>query len=191
MQSWKILNCAGKNKTMTGLNSYHNSFYVQGHMGLLQMCEIKLFELNKGCGPYENMCYSPLLKLNPNILSGHVGSTDSNEALTRSHENSTKGMLETQNMILPILNMDVTPFVQFLVFVAYIGLIFGLSVELIGRNPLNMLRKSNKEEGSTINAEDSVVTKDDSAVVSEGSAIKNEDSVTESEIPEGNSSLAN
>ena len=105
--------------------------------------------------------------------------------------NPNKSPAKKQNMILPILNMDVTPFVQFLVFVAYIGLIFGLSVELIGRNPLNMLRKSNKEEGSTINAEDSVVTKDDSAVVSEGSAIKNEDSVTESEIPEGNSSLAN
>ena len=49
-------------------------------------------------------------------------------------------------MILPILNMDVTPFVQFLVFVAYIGLIFGLSVELIGRNPLNMLRVRDKED---------------------------------------------
>ena len=56
-------------------------------------------------------------------------------------------------MILPILNMDVTPFVQFLVFVAYIGLIFGLSVELIGRNPLNMLRVRDKEEGSAMNAE--------------------------------------
>ena len=77
-------------------------------------------------------------------------------------------------MILPILNMDVTPFVQFLVFVAYIGLIFGLSVELIGRNPLNMLRIRDKEEGSAMNAEDSVITSEDSAITSEGSALKNE-----------------
>ena len=78
-------------------------------------------------------------------------------------------------MILPILNMDVTPFVQFLVFVAYIGLIFGLSVELIGRNPLNMLRLiRDKEEGSAMTAEGSVITSEDSAITSEGSAIKNE-----------------
>ena len=83
-------------------------------------------------------------------------------------------------MILPILNMDVTPFVQFLVFVAYIGLIFGLSVELIGRNPLNMLRVRDKEEGSAMNAEGSVkTTSEDSAITSEGSAIKNENSVKE------------
>ena len=84
-------------------------------------------------------------------------------------------------MILPILNMDVTPFVQFLVFVAYIGLIFGLSVELIGRNPLNMLRVRDKEEGSAINAEGSVITSEDSAIISEGSVIKNDDSVKENE----------
>ena len=93
-------------------------------------------------------------------------------------------------MILPILNMDVTPFVQFLVFVAYIGLIFGLSVELIGRNPLNMLRVRDKEEGSAINAEGSVITSEDSAITSEGSAIRNENSVKESENSEGNTCLA-
>ena len=107
-------------------------------------------------------------------------------------------------MILPILNMDVTPFVQFLVFVAYIGLIFGLSVELIGRNPLNMLRVRDKEEGSAMDAEGSVITSEDSAITSEGSAItsegsaitsegsaiKNENSVKESENSEGNTCLA-
>ena len=92
-------------------------------------------------------------------------------------------------MILPILNMDVTPFVQFLVFVAYIGLIFGLSVELIGRNPLNMLRVRDKEEGSAINAEGSVITSEDS-ITSEGSAIKNENSVKEIENSEGKTCLA-
>ena len=85
--------------------------------------------------------------------------------------------------------MDVTPFVQFLVFVAYIGLIFGLSVELIGRNPLNMLRVGNKEEGSAINAEGSVITSEDS-ITSEGSAIKNENSVKEIENSEGKTCLA-
>ena len=93
-------------------------------------------------------------------------------------------------MILPILNMDVTSFVQFLVFVAYIGLIFGLSVELIGRNPLNMLRVRDKEEGSAMNAEGSVITSEDSAITSEGSAIKNEDSVKENENSEGNTCLS-
>ena len=53
-------------------------------------------------------------------------------------------------------------------------LIFGLSVELIGRNPSNMLRISEKEEGPTMNAEGSVITSEDSAITSEGSAIKNE-----------------
>ena len=86
-------------------------------------------------------------------------------------------------MILPILNMDVTPFVQFLVFVAYIGLIFGLSVELIGRNPLNMLRVRDKEEGSAINAGGSVIT-------SEDSALKNENSLKENENSEGNTCLS-
>ena len=79
--------------------------------------------------------------------------------------------------------MDVTPFVQFLVFVAYIGLIFGPSVELIGRNPLKMLRIRDKEEGSAMTAEGSVIT-------SEGSAIKNEDSVKERENSEGNTCLS-
>ena len=86
-------------------------------------------------------------------------------------------------MILPILNMDVTPFVQFLVFVAYVGLIFGLSVELIGRNPLNMLRVRDKEEGSAINAGGSVIT-------SEDSALKNENSLKENENSEGNTCLS-
>ena len=86
-------------------------------------------------------------------------------------------------MILPILNMDVTPFVQFLVFVAYIGLIFGLSVELIGRNPLNMLRVRDKEEGSAINAGGSVITSKDSA-------LKNENSLKENENSEGNTCLS-
>ena len=97
---------------------------------------------------------------------------------------------KVKNMTLPILNMDVTPFVQFLVFVAYIGLIFGLSVELIGRNPLNMLRVRDKEEGSAMNAEGSVITSEDSAITSEGSAIKNNDSVKERENSEGNTCLA-
>ena len=100
--------------------------------------------------------------------------------------------------------MDVTPFVQFLVFVAYIGLIFGLYVEFIGRNPLNMLRIRDKEEGSAMDAEGSVITSEDSAITSEGSAItsegsaitsegsaiKNENSVKESENSEGNTCLA-
>ena len=69
-------------------------------------------------------------------------------------------------------------------------LIFGLSVELIGRNPLNMLRVRDKEEGSAINAEGSVITSEDSAITSEGSAIKNENSVKERENSEGKTCLA-
>ena len=48
--------------------------------------------------------------------------------------------------------MDVTPFVVSGLFC----LIFGLSVELIGRNPLNMLRIRDKEEGSALKNDDSV-----------------------------------
>ena len=69
-------------------------------------------------------------------------------------------------------------------------LIFGLSVELIGRNPLNMLRIRDKEEGSAMNAEGSVITSEDSAITSEGSAIKNENSVKEREKSEGKPGLA-
>ena len=50
-------------------------------------------------------------------------------------------------MILPIVNMDITPLVQFVIFVSYIGLVFGLSVELIGSNPLRMIWKT----GETVN----------------------------------------
>jgi len=45
-------------------------------------------------------------------------------------------------MILPVVNMDITPLIQFLVFVAYLGLVYGLSAELIGGNPLRMLWRS-------------------------------------------------
>ena len=69
-------------------------------------------------------------------------------------------------------------------------LIFGLSVELIGRNPLNMLKIRDKEEGSAMTAEGSVITSEDSAITSEGSAIKNENSVKERENSEGNTCLA-
>ena len=83
--------------------------------------------------------------------------------------------------------MDVTPFLQCLIFFC---LIFGLSVELIGRNPLKRLRVGDKEEGSAINAEGSVITSEGSAITSEGSALKNDDSVKERENSEGNECLA-
>ena len=69
-------------------------------------------------------------------------------------------------------------------------LIFGLSVELIGRNPLNMLKIRDKEKGSAMNAECSVITSEDSAITNEGSAIKNENSVKERENSEGKTCLA-
>jgi len=45
-------------------------------------------------------------------------------------------------MILPVVNVDVTPLIQFLVFVSYLALVYGLSAELIGGNPLRMLWRS-------------------------------------------------
>ena len=69
-------------------------------------------------------------------------------------------------------------------------LIFGLSVELIGRNPSNMLRISEKEEGPAMNAEGSVITSEDSAITSEGSALKKDDYVKERENSEGNTCLS-
>ena len=45
-------------------------------------------------------------------------------------------------MILPIINMDITPLVQCLIIVSYIGLVFGLSVELFGGNPLHIIWKT-------------------------------------------------
>lgn len=45
-------------------------------------------------------------------------------------------------MILPVFNMDVTPLIQFLVFVSYLGLVYGLSVELIGGHPFRMIKEA-------------------------------------------------
>lgn len=63
-------------------------------------------------------------------------------------------------MILPIINMDVTPLVQFLVFVSYIGLVYGLSVELIGTNPLRMMWKT----GETVNPPIETETKEENLI---------------------------
>ena len=44
--------------------------------------------------------------------------------------------------VLPVLNMDVTTLVQSLVVVSYIGLIYMLSVELIGYYPFLKIKKA-------------------------------------------------
>jgi len=56
-------------------------------------------------------------------------------------------------MILPIVNMDVTPLIQFLVFVSYLGLVYGLSAELIGGNPLRMLWRGSDSANPTVQIE--------------------------------------
>ena len=38
-------------------------------------------------------------------------------------------------MIIPVLNMDVTPAVQLMIIISYIALVYGLSVEIIGDHP--------------------------------------------------------
>lgn len=38
-------------------------------------------------------------------------------------------------MIIPVLNMDVTPAVQLMIVISYIALVYGLSVEIIGYHP--------------------------------------------------------
>ena len=38
-------------------------------------------------------------------------------------------------MIIPVLNMDVTPAVQLMITISYIALVYGLSVEIIGDHP--------------------------------------------------------
>ena len=45
-------------------------------------------------------------------------------------------------MIIPVVNMDATPLIQFLVFIAYIGLVYGLSVEIIGYHPFRIMKKA-------------------------------------------------
>ena len=57
------------------------------------------------------------------------------------------------DMILPVVNMDVTPLVQFLVFVSYLGLVYGLSAELIGGNPLRMLWRGRDSANPTVKIE--------------------------------------
>ena len=39
------------------------------------------------------------------------------------------------DMIIPVLNMDVTPAVQLMIVISYIALVYGLSVEIIGYHP--------------------------------------------------------
>lgn len=58
-------------------------------------------------------------------------------------QNNSQNLSATSDMILPVVNMDVTPMIQFLVFVSYLGLVYGLSVELIGSNPLRMMWRGN------------------------------------------------
>lgn len=60
---------------------------------------------------------------------------------------------KVRDMILPVVNMDVTPLVQFLVFVSYIGLVYGLSVELIGSNPLRMMWRNSEAANPTEESE--------------------------------------
>ena len=38
-------------------------------------------------------------------------------------------------MIIPVLNMDVTPAAQLMIAISYIALVYGLSVEIIGDHP--------------------------------------------------------
>ena len=38
-------------------------------------------------------------------------------------------------MIIPVLNMDVTPAVQLMITISYIALVYGLSVEITGDHP--------------------------------------------------------
>ena len=45
-------------------------------------------------------------------------------------------------MIIPVVNMDATPLIQFLVFIAYIGLVYGLFVEIIGYHPFRIMKKA-------------------------------------------------
>lgn len=45
-------------------------------------------------------------------------------------------------MIIPVVNVDITSLVQFLVFVSYMGLVYGLSVEIIGYHPFRMIKKT-------------------------------------------------
>lgn len=61
--------------------------------------------------------------------------------------------VRTSDMILPIVNMDVTPLIQFLVFVSYLGLVYGLSAELIGGNPLRMLWRGSDSANPTVQIE--------------------------------------
>ena len=59
----------------------------------------------------------------------------------------------TSDMILPVVNMDVTPLIQFLVFVSYLGLVYGLSVELIEGNPLRMMWRGGDAANTTAESE--------------------------------------
>ena len=56
-------------------------------------------------------------------------------------------------MFLPIVNVDITPLVQSLVVVSYFGLVYMLSVELIGYHPFAITKKTvqteNIAEGGT------------------------------------------
>lgn len=54
--------------------------------------------------------------------------------------------------VLPVLNMDVTTLVQSLVVVSYIGLIYMLSVELIGYYPFLKIKKAIQAEKAIVEA---------------------------------------
>ena len=65
-------------------------------------------------------------------------------------------------MIIPIINMDVTPLVQFLVFISYIGLVYMLSVELIGYHPFCITKKTVQAENILVESTENLPVESES-----------------------------
>ena len=72
-------------------------------------------------------------------------------------------------MIIPVINMDITPVIQLLIVVSYIGLLYVLTMEIVKDNPFTSSQKKLSEDVVTVTEARSVkVVKPKKAEESEG-----------------------
>ena len=74
---------------------------------------------------------------------------------TNDYLNSAQVVLA---MFLPIVNLDITPLVQSVIVVSYFGLVYMLSVELIGYHPFPVTKKTIQTENLAEDGTDFVET---------------------------------
>lgn len=82
-------------------------------------------------------------------------------------------------MIIPVLNMDVTPAVQLMIVISYIALVYGLSVEIIGGHPFGRTIKPKDVNVKIENPATETATKQRKTISREGCDSSSSESSTQ------------